>query len=105
MNVKEKWAGLVEGLGILNDPENVSLETVMSLHIYPSKMGNGEKYLKLRKLKKTVQWFKTKTIEGVEAKEYSDQRYSILNRIALLDEIQKILDKDFTNDLKESFRV
>ena len=99
MTAEEKWDHVVRYLGILNDPKDVSVETVITLHIHPSKLGNGAKYLKLRKLKETVKYFKGKAIENKTASEYNDRCYSVLNRIALLDEIEKILEKDFTNEV------
>jgi len=99
MTAEEKWNGIVRYLGILNNPENVPLETVIMLHIHPSKLGNGAKYLKLMDLKKTTKYFREKTLEGVEAGEYDDRRYSVLNRIALLDEIDRVLNKDFTDQV------
>lgn len=99
MTAKEKWGHVVRYLGILNDPEDVSVEKVITLHIHPSKLGNGAKYLKLRKLKETVKYFKTEALEGKTAGEYDDRCYSVLNRIALLDEIERILAKDFTDEV------
>jgi hypothetical protein len=103
MTVEEKWASIVRYLGILNEPENVSAEKVITLHIHPSKLGNGEKYLKLKKIKETVKYFKTKALEGKGAGEYDDRCYSVLNRIAVLDEIEKILAKDFSSQIYRGF--